>query len=411
MMNMDDVVIHVQGMLEKANPPISEECCIYRVPLLIRQINHEAYTPKVVSIGPYHHNNSHLQNMERHKLTYCKSFLERTNTRMESWINYIAGKELQIRQCYSDVLEFSPKELVEIICVDSGFILELFWTTHYKTYDKYLSTPWFGFMILYDLLLLENQVPFFVLHDLFSLSIGGGDSDIPSFILLTFKYFDFFNRLDLSPNLIPTCHHFTDLLRNFYLCGRKQTTRSSQWQQIPSVTKLSEAGIRFETNESKCFLNLSFSRKVLKIPKFRVDDGTELLFRNMVALEQFHYPDDGYITEYALVLQYLVNTGKDVDVLVRAGIMRNLLGDSDSAAERTKRLCRNIVLKDFSSDYVSLWQDLDASYKSRRLKLKSTLRRDYCKSPWQTAATVAAIVVLILSFVQTICSIWQIKQS
>ncbi|BAT78182.1 hypothetical protein VIGAN_02082900 [Vigna angularis var. angularis] len=130
MMNMDDVVIHVQGMLEKANPPISEECCIYRVPLLIRQINHEAYTPKVVSIGPYHHNNSHLQNMERHKLTYCKSFLERTNTRMESWINYIA-----------------------------------------------------------------------------------------------------------------------DLLRNFYLCGRKQTTRSSQWQQIPSVTKLSEAGIRFETNE------------------------------------------------------------------------------------------------------------------------------------------------------------------
>jgi len=409
-MNMDDVVIHVQGMLENANPPVTEECSIYRVPLLIRQLNHEAYTPKVVSIGPYHHNNPHLQNMERHKVTYCKSFLERTNTSMESWIHYIAGKELQIRQCYSDVLEFSPKELVEIICVDSGFILELFWTTHCGTYNKYLSTPWFGIMILYDLVLLENQLPYFVLHDLFYLSVGDGNNNIPPLILLTFQYFDFFNRLDLSPNFI-TCHHFTDLLRTFHLCGRKQTTRTSQWPHIPSVTKLSGAGIRFESCKSKCYLNLSFSRQVLKIPRFTVDDGTELLFRNMVALEQFHYPDDAYITEYALVLQYLVNTAKDVDILVRAGVMKNLLGDSDSAAERTKRLCRNIVLKDFSSDYVSLWQDLDTSYKSRRLKLKSTLRRDYCKSPWQTAATIAAIVVLLLSFVQTICSIWQIKQS
>ncbi|QCE16225.1 UPF0481 protein At3g47200-like [Vigna unguiculata] len=411
MMNMDDVVIHIQGMLEKAKPPISEECCIYKVPLLIRQINQEAYTPKIVSIGPYHHNNSHLQNMENHKLTYCKSFLERTNTSMESWIHYIAGKELHIRQCYLDVLEFSSKELVEMICVDSGFILELFWITHYKIYDKYLSTPWFRLMILYDLVLLENQLPFFVLHHLFCLSIADGNSDIPSFIRLTFKYFDLFNRLDLKPNLITTCHHFTDLLRHFHLCGRKQTTRTGQWPHIPSVTKLSEAGIRFGKHESKCYLNLSFSRKVLKIPRFTVDDGTEILFRNMVALEQFHYPNDAYITEYALVLQYLVNTGKDVDILVKAGILKNFLGDSDSAAERTKRLCRNILLKDFSSDYVSLWQDLDASYKSRRLKLKSTLRRDYCKSPWQTAATIAAIVVLILSFVQTICSIWQIKQS
>ncbi|KOM41968.1 hypothetical protein LR48_Vigan04g216600 [Vigna angularis] len=59
MMNMDDVVIHVQGMLERANPPVTEECCIYRVPLLIRQLNEEAYTPKVISIGPYHRKPEH----------------------------------------------------------------------------------------------------------------------------------------------------------------------------------------------------------------------------------------------------------------------------------------------------------------------------------------------------------------
>ncbi|XP_014500062.1 UPF0481 protein At3g47200 isoform X2 [Vigna radiata var. radiata] len=410
MMNTDDVVKDVKGMLERARPPITKECCIYRVPLVIRQLNQEAYTPKVVSIGPYHHNSPHLLNMERHKVMYFKSFLRRTNTSMESWIHYIACKEPQIRHCYSDALQFTPNKLVEIICVDSGFILQLFWTSKYGTDDMYLSTPWFGNAIFYDLLLLENQLPFFVLHDLFSLSIGNfGNNDIPPFILFTFRYFQSLNKSNLSPNLITTCHHFTDLLRTFHLCERKQTTRTNQWPHIPSVTKLSEAGIKFASTESKCLLNLSFSRRVLKIPKFRVSDGTEELFRNMVVLEQFHYPGEGYITEYALVLQYLVNTGKDVDILVRDGIMENLLGDSDAAAERTKRLCRNIVLSNFSSDYVSLWKELDASYKSRRLKLKSTLRRDYCKGPWQTAATIAAILLLCLAFVQTLCSIWQTK--
>ncbi|KOM28673.1 hypothetical protein LR48_Vigan561s006300 [Vigna angularis] len=409
MMNTDDVVIHVKGMLERASPPITEECCIYRVPLLIRQLNQEAYTPKVVSIGPYHHNSLHLQNMERHKVMYLKSFLKRTNTSMESWIHYIASKEPLIRHCYSDALQFTPNNLVEIICVDSGFILELFWTFNHGTDDMYLTTPWFGNAIFYDLLLLENQLPSFVLHDLFRLSIGNfGNNDIPPFILFTFGYFQSLNMSNLSPNFI-TCHHFTDLLRTFHLYERNQTTRTNQWPHIPSVTKLSEAGINFASTESKCLLNLSFSRRVLKIPKFRVSDSTEELFRNMVVLEQFHYPDEGYITEYALVLQYLMNTGKDVDILVRDGIVENLLGDSDAAAERTKRLCRNIVLSDFSSDYVSLWQQLDASYKSRRLKWKSTLCRDYCKGPWQTAATIAAIVLLGLSFVQTVCSIWQTK--
>ncbi|QCE16228.1 UPF0481 protein At3g47200-like [Vigna unguiculata] len=408
MMNKDDVVIHVKGMLERANTPVTKKCSIYKVPLLIRQLNQKAYTPKVVSIGPYHHSSHRLRNMERHKVMYCKSFLERvkTKTSMESWIKYIADKEDQIRKCYSDAIPFSSNKLVEIICVDSGFILELFWITHhYRTSETYLSTPWFENAIFSDLLLLENQLPFFVLNDLFSLSID--DSDTTSFIQLTFEYFQYFNKSKLSHNHI-TCHHFTDLLRTFYLCGREKTTRADQWPHIPSVTKLSEAGIRFASFESKCLLNLSFSNRVLQIPKFKMADNTEQWFRNMIALEQFHYPKESYITEYALVLQYLVNTGKDVDILVKEGVMENLLGDSDVAAEKTKRLCRNIVLSDFSSDYVSLWQNLDASYKSRKLKLKSTLRRDYCKGPWQTAATISAIVLLILSFIQTVCSVWQI---
>ncbi|KAL2346790.1 hypothetical protein Fmac_000790 [Flemingia macrophylla] len=98
------------------------------VPFHLRRLNEDAYTPRVVSIGPFHHNTlPHLRNMERYKLSYCKYFLhERTRTTSDTWIHYIESVEPQIRRCYSETLPFSKEELVNIIFVDSGFILELF---------------------------------------------------------------------------------------------------------------------------------------------------------------------------------------------------------------------------------------------------------------------------------------------
>ena len=36
------------------------ECCIYKVPRKLRQVNKEAYTPKLISIGPFHHGEKDL---------------------------------------------------------------------------------------------------------------------------------------------------------------------------------------------------------------------------------------------------------------------------------------------------------------------------------------------------------------
>ena len=42
-------------MFEKLEPPVSTECCIYKVPYYLHKLNEEAYTPQVISIGPIHH--------------------------------------------------------------------------------------------------------------------------------------------------------------------------------------------------------------------------------------------------------------------------------------------------------------------------------------------------------------------
>ncbi|KAM7493079.1 hypothetical protein LguiB_027688 [Lonicera macranthoides] len=48
---------------------------------------------------------------------------------------------------------------------------------------------------------------------------------------------------------------------------------------------------------------------------------------------------------------------------------------------------------------------LNAYCKDPRHKWKATLKHDYFNSPWRTASTSAAIVLLALTFIQTVCSI------
>ncbi|KAL2346784.1 hypothetical protein Fmac_000784 [Flemingia macrophylla] len=481
MMNPEHVIA-IDAMLNGAEDLVTyNECCIYRVPFRLRRLNEDAYTPKVVSIGPFHHNtHPHLRNMERYKLSYCKYFLQqRTRTTSDTWIQYIQSVEPQIRSCYSETLPFTEEELVNIIFVDSGFILELFcryYDGNWSDGEVCLSTPWLRASIRGDMLLLENQVPFFVLDHLFNLSISASadDNNISiSFIDLPLDYFDYYNTSKLSFDNISILH-FTDLLRMFYpppspnidvdepetqhpstaslcletclkdekrkfctfqctggkvtrvlewvergfkcmnlkikhtpSCQRKERRKLDTETQLPSATELSEAGVKFEVNnnENMCLLDLKFKKPVLKIPQLVVEDRTEMLFRNMVALEQCHYHKESYITEYVQIMDYLVNTSRDVDILVRKGILINQLGDAESVANMFNGLCKNIVLN--ITGYSLLYRDLNAFHRNRWNNLKSTLRHDYCKTPWQTAATFAAILLLILTVGQTVCSVLQ----
>ena len=147
----DVVRINIEEMLEGAKAPVTTECCIYKVPLSIRRHNEEAYTPEVVSIGPFHHGHPHLQDMEKHKLFYSKAFLKRTQTTLYSFIGQIEEMEPEFRRCYSHTLEFSKEQLVKIIFVDCAFILELFYRfdSGERKEDMYLSKPWRGKSIIF----------------------------------------------------------------------------------------------------------------------------------------------------------------------------------------------------------------------------------------------------------------------
>ena len=65
-----EMAIEIDEILRRTEPPKRTKWCIYRVPHDIRELNKDVYTPKVVSIGPFHCRNERLKNMQTPKWEY-----------------------------------------------------------------------------------------------------------------------------------------------------------------------------------------------------------------------------------------------------------------------------------------------------------------------------------------------------
>lgn len=96
--NMEECL---QVKLKKLSP-LPSNCCIYRVPERLRQINEKAYTPQVVSIGPLHHGKANLQFMEEHKQRYLHYFLQRTKISFDEFVQIIKFREAELRGSYAE---------------------------------------------------------------------------------------------------------------------------------------------------------------------------------------------------------------------------------------------------------------------------------------------------------------------
>ncbi|KAA8525425.1 hypothetical protein F0562_007308 [Nyssa sinensis] len=339
--NQDNgLVNHIAGMLEGVKSTSSSEHCIFRVPTKVRKINAAAYTPRMVSIGPFHHGSERLQSMEAEKLCYFKKLIERKDVRLTDYVRLMKRQEQRIHRCYAEIysnklplggddfaetysnkLPLSGDDFLTMILVDAGFIIEL---------------------------LLSS-------HSLFNLTFAA--DKLPPLLGLALRFFHNVNRQYRLPNF-----------------------------------ELYEAGVKFKVDSSKCLLDIEFSEGVLEITYFIIDDKTIPYFRNLMALELCLYPHDSYIIDYIAFMDDLIKTPKVVDLLVQKGILVNRLGDSGAAATIFSNLCTEITMN-FNHFYFSrLYKGLHAYYKEPWHMWKVTLKRDYFGNPWRKTNTSAAIM-------------------
>ncbi|XP_050126021.1 UPF0481 protein At3g47200-like isoform X4 [Malus sylvestris] len=392
--------------------PLSPLRCIYRVPERLRQGNEKAYTPQVVSIGPLHHGKEHLKAMEEHKKRYLRHFLSRTGVSFFDYIQMIKEQEGRLRHFYAEPIEFGSDEFVRIVLVDAAFVIEFLLRYCSKNCeDDYIfNKPEMLWDVRPDLRLLENQLPFFIVQDLFN-TLLPSSHQLPSLLEISYNFFK--SEIDSKgkeEKFKQICsfgdvQHFVDLLRILYLPLKSKTTEKENTTPTHNVTELCQAGVEFAGGTGSDLFDIKFSRAngILEIPKLTVNDTTDLTLRNLLAFEQCHHSEENYLTNYVFLMMCLVKTPEDVELLVEKGIVENWLGDTQKISTLLHDLGNGMMVSNHY--YAPLCEELHNYCNKRRHKWMANLRQKYFTTPWSTISVVAAVILLILTVIQTVCSI------
>ncbi|XP_062014286.1 UPF0481 protein At3g47200-like [Rosa rugosa] len=278
--------------------------------------------------------------------------------------------------------------------------------------DPIFNMPCMLEYLYHDLLLLENQLPWFVLESIYNL-IEGGSPIAP----LNKVVIDFFKNSvaepkifsDPDPNSQVEILHILDLIRTSLVQGhlehayRKETPASKLVnhlpQRIPSAAALSEAGVKFREGPSGCILNITFEDGIFTIPPLAIDERTGPMFRNLMAYEQCYWSCKHRITSYAVLMDNLIDTNKDVDLLCEKHILANWLS-ADDASKFFNNLYNDTTVIDYV--YEGVCNKVHSYRKEPWHKWRKKLKRDYFETPWSTISFIAAFVLLLLTFLQTI---------
>ncbi|KAH7841553.1 hypothetical protein Vadar_031395 [Vaccinium darrowii] len=358
--------------------------------------------------------------MEEQKLRSLRAFLHRTKLSLEGCISFIRGLEDRVRNCYVERVNLTSDDFVKMILVDSSFIIEVIWRYNYSLTEEN-ETHFLNRQIMLldvireDMILLENQIPYFVLEGLFNLAFPSS-SGVSSFVSLSVYYFASISLLNVTniPNHISNSQvkHFVDLLRLCHLPSvrRPQPPKTVSFMAIPTARDLREAGLSFRKGSSNNILDIEYAKGVIKIPRFDIQDSSEIVFRNLIAFEMCHYHNDSYIIDYVVFMDTLTDTVQDVDILVDNGIFENSLMDRASVTTFFHSLTSEVLWSSHHFYYNRACQHVNAYCKVPWHKWKAIMKHDYFSTPWRIISIVAAIVLLVLTFIQTICSLIPILQ-
>ncbi|XP_065866496.1 UPF0481 protein At3g47200-like isoform X3 [Euphorbia lathyris] len=417
----DHVSIHINNLVDsmkeklKILRPVSDSICIYRVSDELRDLNEKAYTPHTVSIGPFHYGKENLALMEDEKIRYVERFLLRSNISMEELFKETLEMEPRLRNSYAEKIYYISRTFVTMVLVDGVFILEYLIRRHHRDWES--NDPIFNKQrmtntIRFDLLLLENQVPFFFIDHLFRLSKKPEIRSL-SMIKLVRRFleestgWDWLVKDSYNDDNQIDPQHIIDFLSINLLPPKPQQGQELKVRTSPSIFELHGAGVKFRSTSKRHFLDIEFKNGILEIPTWKINDRTEILFRNLLAYEQCN-PPHHYLSDYIAFMDMLINVDQDVELLVRNGIIENLLQDNQSVADLVNNLSKNNVIYDKDFYFSGLVGELKSYCERPWHKWKANLKQEYFKNPWTIISVIAAVFLLLLTILQSVCSVLQV---
>ncbi|XP_072969261.1 putative UPF0481 protein At3g02645 [Typha angustifolia] len=153
---------------------------IFDVPKPLLHNKPDAYIPQLIALGPYHHCREELRDMERYKVSAAKRIQNQlSNIKFQQLVDIFINLEHQIRAHYHRYLNFNGQTLSWMMAIDASFLLEylqIYATTDDKNLRRIASRMSHLVdsarrtssqnMLLRDVVMLENQIPLFLLQKL-----------------------------------------------------------------------------------------------------------------------------------------------------------------------------------------------------------------------------------------------------
>ncbi|KAA8522916.1 hypothetical protein F0562_009339 [Nyssa sinensis] len=395
----------------RTRPLPEKRWSIFRVAAHVREIDERAYKPRTVSIGPFHYRESGLEAMEAQKQRFLDRMLEQISGQgmnQESLVDAMKELEGKTRECYSEEFkDIQSDDFVRMVVVDGCFIVELL-----RLSDKYFKNeladdPIFATCAMpinlgRDLLMLENQLPLFVLQKLYNLTRPGGEGitshdklrrnqeAITSVNKLALKFFE---PLRLGKDVIATencdvASEYPHLLALFHSSfapttphpppTATTTTRNEKLTMyrtfvgkgwVHSAKSLANTGVRFRAKSGTGnVLDIEFKKEVLEFRTLFIDDSTTSVLRNLLVYEQYNRCALSYFSSLAVLLNNIVDKPDDVAMLKRYGIIWGQCGDEE-LVNFIKSLTKELMFDMVDFQFGELIQGLRKHTRSKGARL------------------------------------------
>ncbi|KAL5715318.1 hypothetical protein ACHQM5_017153 [Ranunculus cassubicifolius] len=205
--------------------------CIFNVPKTLMNCNPELYIPQIVAIGPYHHWRPEINEMERYKLAAAKRSKRLHGRKFHSLVEELIKLESRIRACYHKYLDCNGETLAWMMAVDLSFLLEILHTQAIAVREGKKSLHRVSSRIshivdysgrksaynatLRDIIMLENQVPLFVLRKVLEFeksSLELADQVLSSMLVGLCNELSPFNMQDVPSIHVSEISHLLDFI-------------------------------------------------------------------------------------------------------------------------------------------------------------------------------------------------------
>ena len=146
---------------------------IQKVPdILRRDESNKCYDPMIVAIGPYHHGNKKLKQMEAFKIQFTLQYTHQSGKSIKELYGEMQKLLVEAKNYYAEDIakDFNTKKFAEMMFLDSCFVIQFMYCCVKPEKNDIKTTYFDKNLIMRDILLLENQLPFKILTKLMSLS-------------------------------------------------------------------------------------------------------------------------------------------------------------------------------------------------------------------------------------------------